>query len=718
MLSLITEKPNYNEGLRHHVGIKMASRDHRLGFRNTNIRPQDRPSIALIPRDRHLGVPDITINSSIKVDTRGDFQHINPSIYYLGLLVTDLLYYNTDLPYSVTDLSKFNKTSIFYNSKEDSTISRITELLTEGQFEMFKKTVFGKFLDIPHYAPFRHRRVCTDIRNAMHCIQREINLSTVTGGLYDTYFSRFRLSRQEIRSQFIYKVWKNDEDAMKFAKLHLLANFLLGTQDTLLLDRRYLDIIDSDECEEYAWGKEVFEFTVHYLKKTLPNWQKMHTRGDKEKSEYLFRCYGFILALQIWFYEICDTANGLICTRSVGEDVPRMLRWEVKGTHNRSKLQRHFMNLPHDKFNNLSPTTIEKSSLNLNGFFKKRNEFLGGNLVAPSHDQFVSDGPNNDKGGANAGHPQSKEVDDPVGRDTDVGNDPNLNAMKGKTDEAINQNAMNDTSHDVAMNQCDGVAILAKPMKPPVLNPVIATSYKRNVIKNSSPFNVPFWKNIFEVDTEDFMRWLRMGMLRTYQKIREHEFEHYLKRFRPLKPPFDFNVHHITDKNWFMTLVEPGSFLDDTSRVFNVDHILFPIHIDLNGVGHWVLGRLSIGERRLVAYNSLRSEEFDKILYDGVRCYSTLIPIFLGMVHFYSKRTDINSVGEAFDGKGVNDPLDVIMAENLPQQEQGDCGIFVASFAEYFITKFDLPTDYLPDTERMRYSYELYQHGRMKQKHS
>ncbi|GER42622.1 ABC transporter related protein [Striga asiatica] len=179
------------------------------------------------------------------------------------------------------------------------------------------------------------------------------------------------------------------------------------------------------------------------------------------------------------------------------------------------------------EFNNLSPTTIEKSSLTLNGFFKKRNEFLvdddssphapthsqsgilnrldelgrkqtemandlqalkklfhdfsvtvlkrldqlGGNLVAPSHDQFVSDGPNNDKGGANAGHPQSKEVDDPVGRDTDVGNDPNLtdeafnqNAMKGKTDEAINQNAMNGTSHDVAMNQCDGDDDMFSPM--------------------------------------------------------------------------------------------------------------------------------------------------------------------------------------------------------------------------------------------------------------
>ncbi|GER33151.1 U3 small nucleolar RNA-associated protein 15 [Striga asiatica] len=31
-----------------------------------------------------------------------------------------------------------------------------------------------------------------------------------------------------------------------------------------------------------------------------------------------------------------------------------------------------------------------------------------------------------------------------------------------------------------------------------------------------------------------------------------------------------------------------------------------------------------------------------------------------------------------------------------------DCGIFVASFAEYFIIKFDLPTGYDPDTERMR----------------
>ncbi|GER46506.1 hypothetical protein STAS_23553 [Striga asiatica] len=460
--------------------------------------------------------------------------------------------------------------------------------------------------------------------------------------------------------------------------------------------------------------------------------------------------------------------------KDVGEDVPRMLRLD--------ELRRKQTEMANDL------QALKKLFQDFFVAVLKRLDQLGGNLVAPSHDQFVSDGPNNDKGGApdidvDAGHPQSK-TDEAF----------NQNAMKGKTDEAVNQNAMNGTSHDVTMNQSDGgyglslnkrigliseliivsqpsfdaitkdlpptqpsrdvnhtsekrkipvqttnngpndvlgVAIPAKPVKPPVLNRVLATSYKRNVIKNSSPFNVPFWKNIFEVDTLDFMRWLRMGSLRTYRKIREHEFEHYLKRFRELKPPFDFNVARITDKNWFKSLHMDVLFYylrklrpygsNDVVR-YTITEVLFDQKIkalfDLYVSRGSDTGRLSIGERRLVVYNSCRSEEFDNIVYDGVRCYSTLIPIFLGMVHFYSKRTDINNVGEAFDGKGMNDLLDVIMAENLPQQEQGDCGIFVASFAVYFITKFDLPTDYLPDTERMRYSYQLYQHGRMKQKYS
>ncbi|CAA0822343.1 Unknown protein, partial [Striga hermonthica] len=39
---------------------------------------------------------------------------------------------------------------------------------------------------------------------------------------------------------------------------------------------------------------------------------------------------------------------------------------------------------------------------------------------------------------------------------------------------------------------------------------------------------------------------------------------YYLKKYWQLKRPFDFNVARITAKNWFMSLQEPGFFLDDS----------------------------------------------------------------------------------------------------------------------------------------------------------
>ncbi|CAA0827625.1 Unknown protein [Striga hermonthica] len=578
------------------------------------------------------------------------------------------------------------------NSKADCAINDIKNSLTEGQLDMFKKTVFGKFLNIPHckfqtqlvnmlllrevnqrrsdevWINFAGKVLRFGIEefaliSGMKCIgsTKKLSVQQVSDGLFDTYFAGFRLSRNYIRSQFLSKVWKNDEDAVKLAKLHLLANFLLGAQDTLLLDRRYLDIIDSSECDEFPWGTEVFEYTIHYLKKTLHNRRAMHTRKD-DVNDYLFRCYGFILALQIWFFEICDTADGLICSRIVGEDMPRMVKWEVKGCYNRLFIDRHFMNLSHDKFNNLSPTDFEKSNLHLDGFFKKKNQFLlddDSSSNGPTHiqseilnrldemgqkqtemaneigmlknmfmefstrsatdfamlKQLILGGnlgatvPNDETGGAtnidvDTSHPDPKnedavnrlnadDVDAQVGQDTDLGHDPKgteeavyqLNADVDvdnfspintqflaeidRATEAITKSRSIDkekkpVGHGLSLNERiglksepvklsqlssqpsfdaitkdlhplqpsrdvhptkmeKGVVVLTKNAKPVVLNPVVVGLKKRNVVKQSCPFNVPFWKNVFDGETEDFLRWLRMGHLQTFRKISEHE---------------------------------------------------------------------------------------------------------------------------------------------------------------------------------------------------
>ncbi|CAA0829867.1 Unknown protein [Striga hermonthica] len=62
------------------------------------------------------------------------------------------------------------------------------------------------------------------------------------------------------------------------------------------------------------------------------------------------------------------------------------------------------------------------------------------------------------------------------------------------------------------------------------------------------------------------------------------------------------------------------------------------------------------------------------------------------------------------DESDVNSPLEVTVASNIPN----DCGVFVVSYAEHFITDVDLPDKYGINVERLRYSYLLYAHGKFK----
>ncbi|CAA0808281.1 Unknown protein [Striga hermonthica] len=75
---------------------------------------------------------------------------------------------------------------------------------------------------------------------------------------------------------------------------------------------------------------------------------------------------------------------------------------------------------------------------------------------------------------------------------------------------------------------------------------------------------------------------------------------------------------------------------------------------------------------------------------ENVKACVELIPIFLDLVKFPKK--------------AVHGPLEVVMVDNVPQQLNSDCGIYVASFAEYFIVVHDITKSNIDATvQRHRY---------------
>ncbi|CAA0841350.1 Domain of unknown function (DUF1985 [Striga hermonthica] len=292
------------------------------------------------------------------------------------------------------------------NSKDRSTLNEIKKTLTKEQLEIFRRSAFGKFLDLPQciiqnqlinyillcevhqsrtdelWFNFRGKFLRFGIEEfavvtGLKCTgqSKKLNIPKISDGLHDKYFKGVDLTRNHIRWQFQKKSWASDEDAVKLAKLHLLANFFMGSQDALRIECCYVDMIDSAECDDYSWGTDIFEFTLHYLKKSIHTREQMHIFEKPEGAGYLYRCYGLILALHTWFYEVCEPAQGVLSTNVSVHDIPRILKWDVRDIYTRIFMERTFSNLHYSKFKNIIPTEAERHILLLNSFFKNKNEF-------------------------------------------------------------------------------------------------------------------------------------------------------------------------------------------------------------------------------------------------------------------------------------------------------------------------------------------------------
>ncbi|OIT20092.1 hypothetical protein A4A49_39875, partial [Nicotiana attenuata] len=66
----------------------------------------------------------------------------------------------------------------------------------------------------------------------------------------------------------------------------------------------------------------------------------------------------------------------------------------------------------------------------------------------------------------------------------------------------------------------------------------------------------------------------------------------------------------------------------------------------------------------------------------------------------YRKRHDIDLTNIPYSDRPLADPLDIHLVDDLPQQEHADCGVYVASFAEYFIHQRSIPAVF--DAEQHR----------------
>ncbi|XP_060171056.1 uncharacterized protein LOC132602048 [Lycium barbarum] len=88
----------------------------------------------------------------------------------------------------------------------------------------------------------------------------------------------------------------------------------------------------------------------------------------------MYRPGGLPLALQTWFFECCSTVDKKLVVR-VGNNVPRLLNWKVTDSPTYTSLTDGVImpSIDKMKYCNISPTSEEKSNLNIAVFFEDIN---------------------------------------------------------------------------------------------------------------------------------------------------------------------------------------------------------------------------------------------------------------------------------------------------------------------------------------------------------
>ncbi|KAM6571188.1 hypothetical protein CsatA_015268 [Cannabis sativa] len=137
-----------------------------------------------------------------------------------------------------------------------------------------------------------------------------------------------------------------------------------------------------------------------------------------------------------------------------------------------------------------------------------------------------------------------------------------------------------------------------------------------------------------------------------------------------------------------------------------VDHVVMPIKVKLQD--HWICGRLNIVNRRIYLYNSLRSGRYMTAAKEACKPFSVILPYYFSMLDFKGLRNEAKF--------STMEPFPIVSVDDLPEQVTTDCGVFVASFAEYFIDGKPIPSSgFDVEIHRDRLAVLFYQYGMKKQ---
>ncbi|KAL2542463.1 DUF1985 domain-containing protein [Abeliophyllum distichum] len=105
----------------------------------------------------------------------------------------------------------------------------------------------------------------------------------------------------DVRQAFVNMSNNSDRDVSNNGILYLITSLMLTKSYKRSVEDSLVVIVDSDERNTYAWGKELFRTTISLLKSALKN-KSIIVEGDG-KPYMPYRISGFLFAFQVWIYQ-------------------------------------------------------------------------------------------------------------------------------------------------------------------------------------------------------------------------------------------------------------------------------------------------------------------------------------------------------------------------------------------------------------------------------
>lgn len=111
-----------------------------------------------------------------------------------------------------------------------------------------------------------------------------------------------------------------------------------------------------------------------------------------------------------------------------------------------------------------------------------------------------------------------------------------------------------------------------------------------------------------------------------------------------------------------------GSRLYTAASWHTVDNIFIPVN--LKDRFHWILLVLSLNERAIMVYDSMRSIAHDAYIHYEVNKFAQLIPTYLLSSDFYEQRGIDLSMHPIYKLHLKYDPLDIVYVNDISEQHE------------------------------------------------